>query len=95
MISDIRGRTVILLDNNTVLGNVGEGNVGVGDTADRASGTVDGLDADTVVAVKDLGVLNGHAADNVVITSTDRADGDTVATTAGTAREGDVLNFDQ
>jgi hypothetical protein len=38
---------IVLLDDDTVLGDSGEGDVLVGDALDGAGGTVDGLDADT------------------------------------------------
>jgi hypothetical protein len=40
---------VILLDNDTVLGDTGEGNTAVGDSANASGGTRDCLDADTVL----------------------------------------------
>ena len=81
---------VVLLDDDTVLGDVGEGDVLVGNVGDGASGAGDGLDADTVVGVADLGVLNDDVLDDVVRAATDRADGETVATRAGTTNEVDV-----
>jgi hypothetical protein len=57
---------------------------------DLASGTGNGLDADTVVGVDDLGVRDGDSVDDVVVAAADGADGKTVATGAEAAGEGDV-----
>lgn len=81
---------VVLLDDDTVLGDVGEGDVLVGDVGDGASSARDGLDADTVVRVDDLGVLNDNVLDDVVGAATDGADGQTVTTRAGASNEVDV-----
>lgn len=81
---------VVLLDDNTVLGDVLEGDVLVDDIGDGTSSTGDSLDADTVVRVRDDVVDDADLLDNVVGASTDRADGDTVTTAAVTAGEGDV-----
>ena len=67
-----------------------EGDVLVGDVLDRAGGARDGLDADTVVGVDDLGVKDLHGVNDVVVTAADGADGETVATGAVAASEGDV-----
>ena len=85
-----RAVLVVLLDDDTVLGDVGEGDVLVGDVGDGASGAGDGLNTDTVVGVGDLGVLDDNVLDGVVGAATDRADGETVATRAGTTDEVDV-----
>lgn len=45
---------VVLLDNNTVLGNVGKSDAVILDVGDGSSGTRHGLDANTVVRVGDL-----------------------------------------
>lgn len=68
-----------------------EGNALVGDVLDRALGARDGLDADTVVGVNDLRVKDLHGVNDVVVAAADRADGETVATGAVTAGEGDVV----
>jgi hypothetical protein len=47
---------VVLLDDDTVLSDAGEGDARVGDARDGTSSTVDGLDADTVLGVLDGGV---------------------------------------
>lgn len=86
-----RAVLVVLLDDDTVVGDSGELDVRVGDLADITGLLVDGLDADTVGGVADSGVGDGHVLDGVVITATDRADGETVATGAGTAGERDAL----
>jgi hypothetical protein len=79
---------VVLLDDDTVLGNVLEGDVGVADAGDRAGGARDSLDADTVVGVGDGGVADDDVLDNIVGAAANRADGDTV--TAGAASTGEV-----
>lgn len=81
---------VILLDDNTVLGNTGEGDVLVGNAGDGSSGTGNSLDADTVGGVLDGGGFNDNIRDNVVGTSTDGSDGETVTTGAGSTGEGDA-----
>lgn len=81
---------VVLLNDDTVLGNVGQGDAGVLDVGDGAGGAVDGLDADAVVAVGDGAVLDADGLDDVVGAAADGADGETVATAAGAAGEGDV-----
>lgn len=60
------------------------------DIGDGSGGAVDGLDTDTVVRVGDGAVLDQHSLDDVVRAASDRADGETVATAAGAAGEGDV-----
>jgi hypothetical protein len=102
---------IVLLDDDTVLGDSGEGDVLVGDALDGAGGTIDGLDADTcdarmldngvvmvlvislrtILGVLDVAVLDGDTVDGVVGASTDGADGDTVATSALSAGEVDIL----
>jgi hypothetical protein len=57
------------------------------DLAGRAG---DGLDADAVVGVDDLGVEDVDGVDDVVVAAADGADGETVAAGAVAAREGDV-----
>ena len=81
---------VVLLDDDTVLSDVGEGDVLVGDVGDGASGARDGLDADTVVGVENLGVLDDNVLDGVVGAATDGADGQTMTTRASTTDEVDV-----
>ena len=81
---------VVLLNDNTVLGNVGKGDGGVGDVLDGTGGTVDSLDANTVVTVGDDVVVDVDVLDSVVRTTTDGADGDTVTTGAVGVGEGNV-----
>lgn len=81
---------VVLLNDDTVLGDVREGNAGVSDARDGAGGAGDRLNTDTVVGVDNLGVGDGDGLDGVVGTATNGADRETVATRAGTAGEGDV-----
>ena len=69
---------------------VGEGDALVGDIVDLASGVGDGLDADTVIGVDDLGVEDLHAVDGVVVAAADGADGETVTARAVAAGESDV-----
>ena len=82
---------VVLLDENTVLLDVGEGDVGVGNLVDLAGLVLESLDADTVGGVGDLGVEELDVVNDVVVTATDGADGETVATVAVTVLEDDVL----
>lgn len=82
---------VVLLDDDTVVGDTRELDVRVGDVADGA-GLIDlGLDAQAVGRVADSRVGDGDVLDGVVIAAANGADGETVATRAGTARELDVL----
>ena len=82
-----RAVLIVLLDDDAVLGDVGEGDVLVGDVRDGTSSARDGLDADTVVGVANLRVLNDNALDGIVRAATDRADGQAVTTRAGTTGE--------
>ena len=86
------GRTVlvVLLDNNTVLGDSREDVAGVSDAGDLASSAVDSLNTETVLRVGDLVVQELDVGDGVVVTTTDGTDGETVATSAGGARNSDV-----
>lgn len=90
-LSSWRTVLVVLLDDDTVLGDVLEGDVLVGDARDGTGGTRDGLDTDTVVGIADGGGGDGDIFDDVVITATDTADGQTVTTGASSTGEGDVL----
>lgn len=45
------GVVVVLLHDNAVVGDIGQGDLLVGDVADRASIPVDGLDADSYIAL--------------------------------------------
>lgn len=82
---------VVLLDDDTVVGDAGELDVGVGDVLDGTSSVVDSLDANTVLGVRDSRVDEGDVLDGVVVAATDGADGQTVTAGAGTAGEVDVL----
>lgn len=67
-----------------------KGDVLVGNVLDLTSGAGDGLDAGTVVGVDDLRVKDLHGVNDVVVTATDGADRETVATGAVSTGEGDV-----
>lgn len=82
---------VVLLNDDTVVGDTGELDVGVGDVLDSTSSVVDGLDANTVLRVGDSRVDESDVLDGVVVAATDGADGETVTAGAGTAGEVDVL----
>jgi hypothetical protein len=82
---------VVLLDDNTVLGDTLEGDVLEPDAGDGASRAVDGLDARAVLRVDDLGVGDGDVVDGVVFATADGADGETMATVAVAVGEDDVL----
>lgn len=84
---------VVLLDEDTVLLDVGEGDVRVGDLVDLAGLVLEGLDADTVGGVGDLGVEELDVVNDVVVAATDGADGETMATVAVTILEDDVLDM--
>lgn len=81
---------VVLLDDDTVLGNVAEADIVEGHAGNLAGGAGDGLDTDTVVRVADLAVLDVHSVDGVVGTAADRANAEAMATAAGASGEGDV-----
>jgi hypothetical protein len=81
---------VVLLDDDTVLGDVVEGDVLIGDTGDGTGSARDSLDADTVVGVDDSSAGDDDILDGVVGAATNRADGDTMTAGAGTAGEADV-----
>ena len=79
-----------MLNDNTVGCNAREGDVLVGNARDGSSGTGDGLDTDTVGRVLDSRGFNDDIGDNVVGTSTDRSDGETVTTRTGSTGEGNT-----
>jgi len=81
---------VVLLNDNTVLGDAGESVASVLNARDLASSTVDSLDTETVLRVGDLVVGELDVGDGVVITTTDGTDGETVATSAGRTGDSDV-----
>lgn len=82
---------VVLLDENAVLLDLGEGDVGVGDLVDLSGVVLESLDADTVGRVGYLRVKELNVVDDVVIAASDTADGETVATMTVTVLENDVL----
>lgn len=57
---------VVLLNDDTVLGDVAQGDAAVGDAGDLAGSAGDRLDTDAVVRVADLAVRNEHSVDGVV-----------------------------
>lgn len=81
---------VVLLDDDTVLGDVAQGDVVEGHAGDLAGGAGDGLDADAVVRVADLAVLDVHSVDGVVGTASHGANRQAMAASAGATGEGDV-----
>jgi hypothetical protein len=82
---------VILLDDDTVLGDVGQLDVGEGHVRDVTGGLVDGLNADAVVRVGHGGVGDGHVLHDVVVAQANGSDGETVAAGAVAAGEHNVL----
>jgi hypothetical protein len=82
---------VILLDDNTIFGDVLEGDVLVCYAGDGTSCARDSFDADTVVRVGDGGRRDGDVLDDVIGATTDTADGEAVTAGAGSTGEGDVL----
>ena len=82
---------VVLLDNDAVVGDSGQLDVGVSDVADGAGLIDNGLDAHAVRRVADGRVVDSDILHSVVVTATNGADGQAVATGARTARELDVL----
>lgn len=81
---------VILLNDDTVLGDVGESDGVVLDIGNGTGSARNGLDADTVVGVGDGRVEDADSLDGVVRASTNGSNGETVAATAVAAGEGDV-----
>lgn len=81
---------VVLLNDDSVLGNVGQRDVVVLDVGDGASSARNGLDAHAVVRVGDLGVEDANRLDDVVGAAADGANRDAVAAAAVTASKGDV-----
>ena len=82
---------VILLNNESVLGDTGKGDILELDVGDSTGGIVDGLDTNTVLGVDNLRVGDGHVFDSIVATTTNGADGETMATITVAVGEGDVL----
>ena len=81
---------VVLLDDNTILGDVGQGDTLVLDIRNRARRVVHRLDAHAIVRVGDGAVENAHRLDRVVGPAADGADREAVAAAARAACEGDV-----
>jgi len=81
---------IILLDDNAVVCNARKRNILVSHVGDRASGIVDSLNADTVLAVLHRGRFNGDALHGVVAAATDRADAQAMSSGASAASKGDV-----
>lgn len=69
---------------------VGELDVAVGNAGDLSGGARDGLDADTVVRVDDLGVEDVDGVDGVVAPAANASDAQAVAAGAVAAGEGDL-----
>ena len=85
-----RAVLVVLLDDDAVLGDVGQRDVLVGDVGDGACRAVHGLDADAVVRVGDLRILDDYALDCVVGAAANGSNGEAVTAGAGAANEVDV-----
>lgn len=85
-----RAVLVILLNDDTVLGDVGESDGVVLDIGNGTGSARNGLDADTVVGVGNGRVEDADCLDGVVRASTNGSNGKTVTTTAVAASEGDV-----
>jgi len=83
---------VVLFDEDAILGDLRQGNVFVGDLVNLAGRASASLDAHAVDGLGNLGVREGNRIDRVVVTTTDRADGETVSTRAEAVLEGDVLS---
>ena len=82
---------VILLDDNTIAGDLGQLDVGEGHARDSTSGFVDGLDPHAVGGVGYGRVGDGHVLHDVVGAQANGANGETVAAGAVAAGEYDVL----
>lgn len=81
---------VILLHVQTVVANVGHGDVAVGDVGDAAGGARVCLDAHAVLRVDEDGILKEDAVDGVVGLAADGADGEAVAARAVHVGDGDL-----
>lgn len=82
---------VVLLEDDAIVGDAGENDVGKAHTRDRAGRAGDGLDANTVCRVRHRRVRDSHVLDGVVVAAAHGADRQTVTAGAGTASEDDVL----
>jgi hypothetical protein len=86
------GVDVVLDDSDAEIADFREGDVLKVNVVDRAGGSGrHSLDSDAVLRLGHLGVKEEDAVDNIVVTSSNRADRKTVAAGAGSAGEGDVL----
>ena len=85
-----RAVLVVLLDDDTVVGDAGEGDAGPSDVRHGASVAGDGLDTKTIFTTGDLGVGHSDVLDSVVAAAANGTDGDTVAACASHARDVDV-----
>lgn len=83
---------VVLFDDDSIIGDVGQLDVGVRDLRDGAGGTVDGFNANAILGVGDAGVLDSYVLDGVIVAAAYRADGETVAAGTSAVGEEDVLN---
>jgi hypothetical protein len=79
-----------LLDDDAVLSDAGESVTSVCNAWDGTSGSRDGFDADTVIAVDDLVVGEVDVADSIIGAAANRTDREAVSSSARTAREGDI-----
>lgn len=82
---------VVLLEEDTILGDVGESDILVGDFVDLSGLGTERLDAHAVGGLGDLAVGEGHGVNGVVIAAANGADGQTVAARAKAVLEGDLL----
>jgi len=80
---------IILLDDNSVAGYAGEGDVFVGYSCDSTSSPWNGLDADTVGGISDTGGGDYNIGDVIVSSAANTANWETVASGAGALGEGD------
>ena len=82
---------IVLLDNNALLRNRRQLDIGEGDLLDGARRAGNGLDPDSVVRVRHLGVGDGDVLNVVVVAPADGSDAQAVAARAGATGEEDVL----
>jgi hypothetical protein len=85
------GSIVSLVDDNSVLGDIGQSDPRICDAGDGPGVARDGLNANTVLRGFYFTILEEDCFDSVVAASTDTTDGETVASGADAAREGDAL----
>lgn len=70
---------VVLLDDDTVVCNAREGDVGVGDVRHGSGGSRVGLDADAVLGISHSAVRESDIQDSVVALASDTSDRETVS----------------